>query len=238
MLTSTGLSFPEGISQPIRRDYVTCAVALQQPKQTVRQPARVVACAVFAFIASTGATEKTGLSLSSMFSLWSEFLLELHQPEYVHVLLNPLPIYGLALALLASILALVLRNREAQTVALILIVLTAAAAWPVSYFGSAGYDRVYSMSDESAQKWLNWHAYLADRIVWAHTVAAALAAITLAARWKFPRWQHPALILTLAATVTAVGLGGFLGFVGGKIRHAEFRHEPPPAWAHTAPDED
>jgi hypothetical protein len=94
------------------------------------------------------------------------------------------------------------------------------------------------MSDASAQKWLNWHAYLADRIVWAHYVAAALAAVTLAGLWKFPRWYRPALILTVVATVIAVSLGGSLAFVGGKIRHAEFRHDSPPAWAHTAPDGD
>ena len=32
--------------------------------------------------------------------------------------------------------------------------------------------------------------------------------------------------------------GGFLAFVGGKIRHPEFRQGPPPAWAHTTPAED
>ena len=170
--------------------------------------------------------------------LWSEFLRELHQPEYVHVLLHPLPIYGLALALAALVMALVLRNRGAQGIALGLIVVTALAAWPVHYFGSAGYDRVYSMSDEWAQKWLNWHAYLADRIVWAHFVAAALALVALAGLWKFPRLHRPALVLTLVATLVAVTLGGFLAFVGGKIRHSEFRHSSPPAWAHTAPDED
>lgn len=173
-----------------------------------------------------------------MTSLWSEFLRELHQPEYVHVLLNPLPVYGLALALLALVLAVIFRSRGARAVALILIVVTAAAAWPVAYFGSAGYDRIYSMSDESAQKWLNWHAYLADRIVWAHSVAAAFSAAALVAVWKYPRWQRLALILTVVAALAAVSLGGFLAFVGGKIRHAEFRSAPPPAWAHTAPDED
>jgi hypothetical protein len=170
--------------------------------------------------------------------LWSEFLRGLHQPEYVHVLLNPLPIYGLAMGLLTLVMALVFRDRRTQAVALALIVMTAAAAWPVAHYGSAGYDRVYSMSDASAQKWLNWHAHLADRIVWAHYAAAALATATLAGLWKFPRWHRPALILTLVATLAALSLGGFLAFVGGKIRHAEFRHDSPPAWAHTAPDED
>jgi len=173
-----------------------------------------------------------------MSSLWSDFVRTLHQPEYVHVLLNPIPIYGLAMGLLALVSALIARNRTAQAIALGLIVLTAAAAFPVAHYGSAGYDRVYSMSDESAQKWLNWHAYLADRIVWAHCVAAVLAAVTLVGLWKYPRWHRPALVCTIIAAVAAIGLGGFLAFAGGKVRHSEFRHAPPPVWAHTAPDTD
>ena len=164
-----------------------------------------------------------------MKSLWSDFFRTLHQPEYVHVLLNPLPLSGLAMGLLALLLALIVRSRATQAVALVLMVMTAMAAWPVAHYGSAGYDRVYSMSDESAQKWLNWHAYLADRIVWAHYATAALAAITLIGIWKFPRLHRPALVCTIAAAVAAIGLGGFLAFAGGKVRHSEFRHAPPPA---------
>jgi hypothetical protein len=46
-----------------------------------------------------------------------------------------------------------------------------------------------------------------------------------------PRWQRLSLALTLAVTLVAIGLGGFLAFVGGKIRHSEFRDGPPPVIA-------
>ncbi len=173
-----------------------------------------------------------------MQSLWTEFLVALRQPEYVHVLLNPLPIYGLAAGVFCLVVALASRSRGGQAVALALILVTTAAAGPVAYFGGAGYDRVFSMSDAAAQKWLNWHAYLADRIVWAYYLAAVLAATALIGLWKSPRVHRWALPLTAVVAVVALGLGGFLAFVGGKIRHSEFRHGPPPAWAHTAPDED
>src|SRR5262249_49269021 len=45
--------------------------------------------------------------------------------DYFHVLINPLPIYGLATAVLALTASLILRNRPAQLVALGLVVLTA-----------------------------------------------------------------------------------------------------------------
>jgi len=173
-----------------------------------------------------------------MQSLWTEFLVGLRQPEYVHVLLNPLPIYGLAAGVFCLAVALGARSRGGQGVALVLIALTTLSAWLVAHYGEAGYDRVYSMSDATAQKWLNWHAHLADDLLWADSIAAAAAAAALAGLWKFPRVHRWALPLTMATAIIALGVGGFVGFVGGKIRHLEFRPGPPPAWANTTPNED
>ena len=63
------------------------------------------------------------------------FLKGLEQPEYVHVLINPLPVYGLALGLVALTIALALRSREARICAFILILIAATSAWPVIYYG-------------------------------------------------------------------------------------------------------
>ena len=41
-------------------------------------------------------------------------LRDLRQPEYIHVLINPLPVYGLAMGLLALIIAFFLKSRRAQ----------------------------------------------------------------------------------------------------------------------------
>ncbi len=43
-------------------------------------------------------------------------LRDLRQPEYIHVLINPLPVYGLAMGLLGLIVAFFLRSRPAQIV--------------------------------------------------------------------------------------------------------------------------
>ncbi|HUL52662.1 MAG TPA: hypothetical protein VLT83_04540 [Opitutaceae bacterium] len=170
--------------------------------------------------------------------LWTEFWQALRQPEYVHVLLHPLPIYGLAAGVFSLVVALVARSRGGQAIGLVVMMLAAASAWVVAHFGHAGYDRVYAMSNDAAQKWLNWHQYLAERIVWAYYLAAAASALALLGLWKFPRLQRPAVPLSLATAVAAVSLGGFLAFVGGKIRHPEFRSGNPPAWAHTTAEPD
>ncbi len=81
-----------------------------------------------------------------------------HQPEYyIHVLLNPLPIYGLAVGLIALLAGIVSRSRAANICALIVVMITAASAWPVSEFGEAGYDIMYSRSDQTGDAWLSEH---------------------------------------------------------------------------------
>jgi len=172
-----------------------------------------------------------------MFSLWSEFLRGLHQPEYVHVLLNPLPIYGLAMALLTLVLALVFRSRGAQGIALALIVVTAAAAWPVAYYGSAGYDRVYSMSDASASSGST------GTPIWPTASSGALCRGSARRRHarralEIPRWHRPALILTVVATLTAVSLGSFLAFVAARFATQNSVTIPLPPGLIPAPDED
>jgi uncharacterized membrane protein len=77
----------------------------------------------------------------------------LSKPEYVHVLLNPLPVYGLAVATLALVIALLLKTRAVRVTTLALVILSAASAWPVYYYGEAGYDRVKTMVDEAGDKY-------------------------------------------------------------------------------------
>src|SRR5258707_14911492 len=77
-------------------------------------------------------------------------LRDLRQPEYIHVLINPLPIYGLAMGLLGLIVAFFLRSRRAQIATLIVVLVSAASAWPVYEFGEQAYDRVLSMAHEPA----------------------------------------------------------------------------------------
>jgi hypothetical protein len=170
--------------------------------------------------------------------LWSELRTALQKPEYVHVLLNPLPVYGLAIGILAWVVGSLARQRAAQGLALLLIFLAAASAWPTAHFGSAAYDRVYSMSGAEAQKWLNWHRHLGERAAWACYIAAVFAALGLVALGKKPRFSRLAAGLGVASALVALGLGAFAAFAGGRIRHSEFRNGPPPAWADTSSEED
>lgn len=150
------------------------------------------------------------------------------QPEYVHTLINPLPIYGLALGIVAFIVALLLRNRSAQIPALVIIFIAAGSAWPAAHFGDEAYDRVLSMSDEVGGAWLAAHAHRADIFVWCYYTLALVALLALILPRKFPRIETPLTVLTLLLALVSLGAGGYVAYAGGKIRHREFRTEPPP----------
>src|SRR5881296_2256026 len=100
---------------------------------------------------------------------------ELKRPEYIHVLLNPLPVYATAMGVTGLLVALLLRSRPAQIVGLVIILIGCGSVWPVVEYGEKGYDRVKSMSNEDGAKWLDEHAARAGKAEWFFYITAALA---------------------------------------------------------------
>jgi uncharacterized membrane protein YoaK (UPF0700 family) len=152
----------------------------------------------------------------------------LRQPEYLHVLLNPLPVYGLALGAVALAVTASLRSRPASVVALCVIFVSAISVWPVAEFGEQGEDRVESMSDRAGYAWLEEHKERAEKTEPFLYTTAILALAALLAPWKFPKTALPLSIATILLAFTALGLGTWAAYAGGKIRHKEFRTGPPP----------
>ena len=156
-------------------------------------------------------------------------LRDLRQPEYIHVLINPLPIYGLAMGLLGLSIALFLRSGRGQIVTLIIVLICAASAWPVYEFGEEAYNRVLTMADEPGQAWLDEHKDRGEDLIWFFYALAVLSAIALFAPRIWPRSAPALLIAVLLLGVVTLGCGGYVAYAGGKIRHREFRNVPPPA---------
>jgi disulfide bond formation protein DsbB len=156
------------------------------------------------------------------------FLKGLQQPEYIHVLINPLPVYGLAMGLVALIVGLALRSREARIGAFALILIAATSAWPVSHYGHQGYDRVKGMSDGEGEKWLEEHMRRGGQLIYVYYALGALALVSIGAESKRSKAVLPLAITTLALATVALGIGGYIAYAGGHIRHKEFRFEPAP----------
>ena len=156
------------------------------------------------------------------------FLRGLRQPEYVHVLLNPLPVYGLLISWVGLVAALISKSRRAQIVTLILVFITSISAWPVYEFGEEGYDRVLAMTDDDGHAWLDEHQERAEKVIY---IFYALAALSIAAIIVPLRWPKSSVPLTVAVALlgaAALASGCYIAYAGGKIRHREFRTEPAP----------
>jgi hypothetical protein len=151
------------------------------------------------------------------------------QPEYLHVLVNPVLTHALPFAALGLLIALVGRSRAGARLALVLIALTSAAVWPAAHYGNLGFDRVKSMADETGSEWLDAHRDRAEDSEWVFYAAAALALVALLAPLVWPKSTALLSWLALVAAVAACVVAAWVAWPAGKVRHREFRHGPPPA---------
>ncbi len=155
-------------------------------------------------------------------------LRDLRQPEYVHTLLNPLPVYGLAVALLGLIVALLLRSRGGRNTAVLLVLICAASVWPVVHYGERAEDNILAMADDDGRAWLEAHQTRADQLQYVFYALALLSIAALVAPKRWPKSAVPLAIAVALAAVCSLGAGASIAYAGGKIRHREFRTVPPP----------
>jgi hypothetical protein len=156
------------------------------------------------------------------------FLRGLRQPEYVHVLLNPLPVYGLLVSWIALIAALISKSRRALIVTLILVFITSISAWPVYEFGEEGYDRVLAMTDDDGHAWLDEHQARGQKLIYVFYALAVLSAAAIVVPLRWPKSSVPLAVAVVLLGAATLGSGCYIAYAGGKIRHREFRSEPAP----------
>ena len=153
--------------------------------------------------------------------------LEFQKPEYLHVVINHLPVFGLPVSALALLLGLLFRNRAVQITGCFLVMLTALSFWPVKETGEDAEDRVQAMSDEAGREWLEVHGERADKTGWIFYTTAALAAASLVMLWKKWKWATASAVLVFLFAAVCVSASFWIASAGGKIRHSEFRTSPP-----------
>jgi len=148
----------------------------------------------------------------------------LRQPEYVHVLINHLPVTGLLVAVLVLAIGALLRQRAVVLLGLALVAVFAATVLPVVYFGEQGFDRVLAMTYEEGGQWLRRHHDLAQRWKYLYYATAAIvAAISFIVSLLRPKTLWVAVPLTLILAIGCLVAGAAISEAGGKVRHTEFR---------------
>ncbi|CAN5753566.1 hypothetical protein BH09VER1_BH09VER1_12450 [soil metagenome] len=160
----------------------------------------------------------------------------LHQaiedPLYAHVLINHLPEMGLGLALIALVAGFVLRCRKVRMVGLFLVLVTSASAWPVLRTGQEGYNQIYYSLESEDRAWLDAHMEEAEKWIWGFLAVAGLALAGLLVPIKWPRAETFLTLGVLIAGLWMFLISGYIAYLGGRVRHVEFRDTPPPAVHH------
>lgn len=151
--------------------------------------------------------------------------------DYIHIVINHLPIEGLMAGAFALAIALLIKSAAARGVALATILFMSLSAIPVYSFGDKAYDRVSARSDDDGEAWLDEHLARAQKGIYCYYVLAALALVALVAPRKFPKSALPLAVVVLMGAGAVIGVGGWIAYAGGKVTHKEFRHEPPPIQA-------
>ncbi|MBI4025992.1 MAG: hypothetical protein HY360_13485 [Verrucomicrobia bacterium] len=145
------------------------------------------------------------------------------QPEYIHVLLNHLPLTGLAVAALVLLAGMLLRRHAVMLLGLALVGLLSASALPVVKTGEKGYDRVLAMSDAEGREALEHHARLAKTWVKLYYVTSGIALLGIGAAWRWPRTLMTISLAVFFLALISLWQGKEIAEKGGEIRHREFR---------------
>lgn len=151
----------------------------------------------------------------------------LKKPEYIHVVLNHLVIYGTMLGALALAISLILRSRAAQITALVITFIAAGSSYPVLVSGQRAYKTVRHMADDAGQEALDEHMDRAEKTIGVFYLLALTSLVALLVPIKWPNLGPPLAAVTLALAMACFGLSLYIAQEGGRIRHPEFRTAEP-----------
>ena len=161
----------------------------------------------------------------------SMFLSNLKKPEYIHVLINPVPIFGMGLGLLFLFIAWFRPAEGLATAGLVIVIATGLVTYPTVNLGQKAYDRMYETLPLEGQMWLDVHMDRAEKFQYLFYLAAALAGATLWTRKNRPVAARRLMLATMASSGLCAAVVGLIAHAGGKVNHPEFREGPPPAGA-------
>ncbi len=154
----------------------------------------------------------------------------LEDPAYRHILLNHLPVTGLAIALAVLATGAALRQTAMLRVGLVLVALTAGSSALVSRSGDDAYPAVFDVLDGDGRAWLDYHTHLADTWLPVLYANAALAVIALGVGGARRPLLLPAALVVTLVTLVGIGTAGWIAEAGGKVKHPEFRLDDPPVY--------
>jgi len=134
-----------------------------------------------------------------------DLVLELFEdPAYRHVLLNHLPVTGLAVAWFVLAWAMVERRWSSICCGFVLVMLLSGSSLLVASAGDAAHPFVFDTLDGPGREWLDYHTHLSDQ--WRHVLSAnaVVAALAIAAGVWRERLRTSAGVVVLLFTLAGL----------------------------------
>lgn len=152
--------------------------------------------------------------------MWRELTIlwdSLHDAEYLHLLLEPLPVYGLSLGLLFLLGALILRERKSQWLALLILCLSCLSVHPYLDLRREASPRILATSATSYRPMIQTQMERRQEHTWPYLAMASLCGLAM-----IGGSGRPGKILRLAVFLGGTGLLGFSLWLHQK--EAEIHH--------------
>ncbi len=126
--------------------------------------------------------------------LWTS----VRDPEYLHLLLESLPLYGLGIGLLFLIVAQLMGEAKSRLFAILVITLSSASVWPYQDLREKATPRIIATRDPSLGPLIREQTERRSRHDWAYYLLAVAGGVTLVTQLMGK--GKPLLVLFIAAT--------------------------------------
>jgi hypothetical protein len=147
---------------------------------------------------------------------------------HLHLLLNHIPVLGVALGLVVLAGAAVRHHTFLARCALVLFIVSALVAIPTYFTGEPAEDLVEGAAGD-IETWVEPHE---ESALVSLGLVETLGVLSLIGLWMGrgrPALPRGVLGLTLVAAAIAAGSLAWTANLGGQIRHSEIRGEAPPS---------
>lgn len=135
--------------------------------------------------------------------MWSEVITlwqSIRDPEYAHLLLEPLPLYGLGLGLILLAVATMVRETKSRMLALVLMGVSCASVGPYLSFRLSATPRILATRPVAVGPQIEKQTQLRQQVAWAYYLmsGASLAALGMAGG---RHGRHALAVVFLGGTV-------------------------------------
>jgi len=151
------------------------------------------------------------VKVNALIGMWTELKLlwdSVRDPEYLYLLLEPLPLFGLGIGLIFLIGTLATKQLKAQWLALFVICLSCSSVWLYEDQRSKATPRIVATRDPSLAPLIREQTARRAALNWVYYAMAGFSALTLAL--QMGRKGKPLLILTAAGSFAVLCLSLWL----------------------------